>query len=231
MKAKQSVTVAIALALSCVTLQAQNAFFPTQAGMTMLYTHQDAKGKAASHTRYTIRNVEGSGDNLTISYVMETLDKNMKPRTKSSSEIPCTVVIRDGVVYMDMNQTILEQVTVPDLKMEITGVPLELPGNLQPGQSIKDANMTLTVDAGILKMKTDMNMTDGQCQAIEDVTVKAGTFTCHKITQTITTSVLRKNVVTTTITWYAPGIGTVKTETYSDKNKLTGSVELLSINT
>ena len=219
----------MALLLTCVALQAQNAFFPTKEGITMLYVNQDAKGKASSHTQYTVKEVTGSGDNLTISFVMELLDKNKKPRSKSSSEIPCTVTIKDGVVFMDMNSMFAEQITSPDIKMDITGVPLELPSNLQAGQSLKDADMTLTMDMGIMKMRTDMKMTDGQCEAVEEVSVPAGTFTCHKITQTITTTILRKVVVTTTSTWYASGIGTVKSETFDSKKKLTGSTELLSI--
>ena len=219
----------MALLLTCVALQAQNAFFPTKAGITMLYVNQDAKGKASSHTLYTIKEVTGSGDNATVSFAMELLDKNKKPRSKSSSEIPCSVVIKEGVVFMDMNHIITEQITSPDFKMDITGVPLELPSNLQAGQSLKDANMTLTMDMGIMKMRTDMKMTDGKCEAVEAVSVPAGTFTCHKITQTITTTVLRKEVVTTTTTWYASDIGTVKSVTYDSKNKLKSSIELLSI--
>ena len=221
--------VTTALLLSCVALQAQNAFFPTKAGMKMLYEHKDAKGKADSYTQHTIKNVEGSGTNLTISYVMETFDKNMKPSSKSPSEIPCTVVIKDDVVILDMQEMFANQSNTSGLKVEITGVPMELPSSLQPGQSLKDADMTLTVDAGIMKMRTDIKTTDGKCVAIEDLTVRAGTFTCHKITQTVTTTIMRKDVVATTFSWYAPGIGTVKTETYNDKNKLTGSTELISI--
>ena len=221
--------VTLALLLSSAALQAQNAFFPTKVGMKMLYENQDAKGKAESYTRHTIKTVDGSGTNLTISYVMEMLDKNMKPSSSSSAEIPCTVVIKDDVVILDMQQMFANQLNTPELKIEITGVPMELPSNLQPGQALKDANMTLTIDAGILKMKTDIKTTNGKCVAVEDVTVRAGTFTCHKITQTVTTTIMRKDVVATTNSWYAPGIGTVKTETYNGKNKLTGSTELISI--
>jgi hypothetical protein len=107
--------------------------------------------------------------------------------------------------------------------MEITGVPMELPGNLQAGQKIKDSNVTASIDMGIMKMDTVIKMTDGQCLAVEDVTVPAGTFKCHKITQTVTTTVLGKNVVTRNVSWYAPGIGTVKTEDYDKADKLASS--------
>jgi hypothetical protein len=72
-------------------------------------------------------------------------------------------------------------------------------------------------------------MTDGECLAIEDVTVPAGTFKSHKITQTVSTTVMKMNTSAKTLSWYSPGIGTVKTETYDSKNKLTGSTELVEL--
>jgi len=142
-------------------------------------------------------------------------------------EIPCTVIIKDDVMILDMNQMFVGQMKDMQLKMDITGVPMELPSNMSPGQSLKDADMTMTLDMGIMKMKTVIKMTDGKCLAIEDVTVPAGTFKCHKITQTVTTTIMRKDVVSRTVSWYAIGIGTVKTENYDAKDKLQSSTELI----
>ena len=223
---KTILSVTTALLLTCAAVQGQNTFFPTRAGMTMLYANQNAKGKAQSYVRHTIRNVEGSGNNLTISYVMESFDSKMKSQ---GSEVPCKVVINDGVVTLDMNSMFIDQMKTPDLKVEITGVPMELPGNLQPGQRLKDADMTMTIDMGVMRMQTNIKITDSRCEAIEDVTVRAGTFRCHKVTQTVTTTVMRREIVATTVSWYAANVGTVKTETFNNKNKLTGRMELMSM--
>jgi arginine deiminase len=83
------------------------------------------------------------------------------------------------------------------------------------------------MDMGFIKMDTVMKMTDGKCLAIENVTVPAGTFKCHKITQTTTTSTMGVNDVTRTIYWYAPAIGAVKTEIYDNKDKLSSSSVLI----
>jgi hypothetical protein len=72
-------------------------------------------------------------------------------------------------------------------------------------------------------------MTDGKCLAIEEVTVPAGTFTCHKITQTATTTIMKKKVVAKTVSWYALGVGTIKTESYNEKDKLNSCTELVEI--
>ncbi len=216
-------------AIMTVSINAQNMFFPTKAGTILMYVQNNAKGKAESYSRQTIKDVEGSGSNMTISYMLESLDKNKKPLSDPPVEIPCKVIIKDDVVIMDMNQMFVGQQKDPQVKMEITGVPMELPGNMQPGQTLKDADMTMTLDMIIMKMKTVMKMTDGKCLAIEDVTVPAGTFKCHKITQTVTTTVMKKDMVARTISWYAPGVGTVKTESYNDKDKLQSSMELVEM--
>ncbi len=214
---------------SATGVYAQNTFFPTKAGTVLVYAQKNGKGKVESYSRQTIKDVEGSGSNMAISYVMESLDKNQKPQSNPPVEVPCKVIIKDDVVILDMNQMFAGQQKDQQVKMEITGVPMELPGNMQPGQALKDADMTMTLDMGIMKMKTVIKMTDGKCLAIEDVTVPAGTFKCHKITQTVTTTIMKRDVTAKSISWYAPGVGTVKNESYDDKDKLQSSMELYSV--
>ena len=209
--------------------QAQNIFFPVKQGKVLVYAQQDAKGKAKSYSKLSIKEVEGSGSNMTISYVTEILDKDRKS-ANPPNETPCKVVIKDGVMILDMNQMFAGQIKDPQLKVNITGMPMELPDNMQPGQALKDANVTMSIDMGVMKMETTMKMTDGKCLAIEDITVPAGTFKCHKITQTVTTTVMGRDIVSRSISWYAPGIGHVKTESYDEKNQLQSSTVLVEEN-
>jgi hypothetical protein len=117
-----------------------------------------------------------------------------------------------------------------EFKMDIKGDAIELPVSIQPGQSLKDANITMIMDMGMMKMTSEMKITDFKCVAIEDVTVPAGSFKCHKVTQTITTTAMRQTTVSKSATWYAPGVGAVKSETYDKDNKLTNTMELISRN-
>jgi hypothetical protein len=207
--------------------KAQNTFFPTKAGTVLIYADNDAKGKPKSHSKQTIKSVEGSGSNMTISYVMESLDKNRKPVSDPPMEVPCKVIIKNDVVFFDMNSFFTAQ--DPQFKVEFTGVPQELPNNLQPGQSIKDDDMTMTIDMGVMKMTTNMKMTDGKCLAIEDVTVPAGKYKAHKVTQTIATTAMKMETTAKVLTWYAPGVGVVKTEVYDSKNALTRTTALVEV--
>jgi hypothetical protein len=205
-------------------LYAQNSFFPSKVGMVLTYSNNDAKGNTQSYSVLTIKDVKGSGKNMTITYGANTLDKNRKPFS-STGDMTYKVVIKDGVMIMDINQMIPAQMRDQGVKVDATGMPMELPDNLKPGQSIKNSEATITMDLGIMKMSSVVKMTEGKCLAIEDVKVPAGTFKCHKITQKITVTAMNTTTVETLVSWYAPNIGTVKTETYDDKNKLvSGSV-------
>jgi len=216
------------LATATMGLYAQNTFFPSTAGVVQTYVQKNDKGKEESYTRQTIIDVQTSGNEMIVSYSFEILDKNQK--SKNPPEVfPCKVMIKGDVVTFDMNEVFASMQKDPEMSaaIEITGVPMEISGNLRPGDKMKDADMLMTLDLGVMQMKTNIKMTDGECLAIEEVTVPAGTFTCHKITQTANTTVMKRKVESKTVSWYAPDIGMVKSETYNDKNKLLNSTELV----
>jgi len=203
-------------------LYAQNSFFATKVGTVLTYANKDATGNVESYSVLTIKDVKGSGRNMTITYNGTSLDKNRRP-VKDSPVITYQVVIKDGVVILDINQLIPAQMKDQGIKTDVKGTPMELPNSLQPGQTLKDSEVTITMDLGMMKMSSVIKTTDGKCLAIEDVRTPAGTFKSHKITQKITTTTMNVTNVQTVLTWYAPNIGTTKTETYDDKNKLISS--------
>jgi len=222
---------------SIAIASAQNGFFPDKVGKVLVYVQNNAAGEPKSYSKLTVKDVKGSSNHMTISYVTEILDKDRKSTSNPPVEIPLKMISKNGVMIMDMKGMF----TVPQkdqrIKMEISGNPMELPNSLEPGQLLKDADITMNMDMGIMKLKTTMKMTGGKCLAIEDVTVPAGTFTCSKVTQTVSTSTVGENAAmagqdstSQTISWYAHGIGIVKTETYDDKGQLKGSSELVEMN-
>jgi len=221
---KKLFIIIVSVIMTTLSVFAQS-FFPTKEGMVLLYANLNARGNVDSYTRQTISKVEGSGNNLSVSYVGQVLDKNRKPT--SDFEIPFTVTINNGVVEWDMKNFVNITPETANL-IEIEGDKLRIPSTLSPGDKLDDVKFTMTINMGI-KIRTEISLTDQQCLAIEDVTVPAGTFKCHKITQTSSTTAMRRTTITKTISWYAPGIGTIKTETYDAKDKLQSSLELHAI--
>jgi hypothetical protein len=203
---------------------AQNIFFADKEGMVLLYANLDSKGKANSYTRQTIKKVEGSGSNMTITYEGQALDKNRRPVGSNPIIVPYTVTIANGVLEWAM-----KSYAAPGTESFISfeGDRLRLPSTLQPGDKLDDVKFILTLNMGI-RIRTEIMLTEQECLAIEDVTVPAGTFKCHKVTQTNTAGT-RRPIITKTITWYAPGIGSVKSETYNAKGKLQTATALQSI--
>lgn len=206
-----------------MNLSAQNIFFPTKEGASFVYANLNARGRAESYTRQTIRKVEGSGDNLTINYTALPLDRNRRPVVTSG--ISYTVAIVNGVVEWDMRSY---AATGTVGAIEIEGDNLRIPSSLAPGVKLDDVKFTLTVNLGF-RIRTEMLLSEQECLAIEEITVPAGTFTCYKVTQTSAATMGRRTLTTKTITWYAPGVGSVKSETYNDKDKLQSATELQSI--
>ena len=204
-------------------IKAQNMFFPTKEGMILEYANLNNRGRADSYTRQTIQSVQGSGDNLTVSYVSQAFDRNRRPT--ATVEIPYSVTISNGVVELDMKSF---AAAGTEGLIEIEGDKLRIPSTLSPGVKLDDVNFTLTVNMGF-RIRTEISLTEQECLAIEEITVPAGTFNCYKVTQTSAATAMRRTMTTKTITWYAHGIGTVKSETYDARNRLTSSMELQSV--
>ena len=221
---KRTVLACMAAVLTVTGVYAQKVFFPTQVGMKSLYANMNDKGKIQNYSLQTITKVEGSGDNMTISMVSEVLDKNRKPQ-KNPVEVSHTIVIKNGMMELDT-----KSFATPGTEsmVQVEGDKVLIPSSLSPGTKLDDANFTLTVNMGI-RLRTEIALTEQECTGIEDITVPAGTFTCYKVAQTSAATLMRKTIVTKTLTWYAPNIGSVRTENYNEKNKLTSIIELYSI--
>jgi hypothetical protein len=210
-------------------LNAQNTFFPTTVGTVQIYVQKNFSGKVDGYSRRSVLDVKKSGDDMTVSYSIEMLDKNQKSKNPPET-FPCKALIKGDVVTFDIHELFasMQKEAQNEFSVDITGVPLELSSKLKPGDKIKDSEMKMTIDMIYTKMVTTVFMTNGKCEAIEDVTVPAGTFKCHKITQKANTKMMDMNVPSASVTWYALGIGIVKSESYDDRNRLISSTELAS---
>lgn len=206
-------------------VSAQKAFFPIKKGTVLTYVHKNASGKPESYHSMKIEDIQGNESDFTVSYLFTVMDKDKKP---VGEPMPCKVGIQGDVVTFDLHQMMGNMQQMP-VQMEITGVPMQLSANMKEGDAIKDADVTMSADMGIAKMKTTVQMTGGKCVAIEDLAVPAGTFRCHKISQDVSTKVLGRSVSMKSVSWYAVGVGTIRSETFNEKGKITETTELLNM--
>src|SRR5690606_38099740 len=149
-------------------------YYPMIDGALLQYTSYDKKGKEEGQIDYKVTNVNGSGDNITATMVMEISDQ--KGNTFSSDyDITC-----DGnVVRIDfkslMNEQMLSQ--MGEMEMDITGTDMELPNNLSVGQELPDSNVNVKMKmSGVMNMNMDVETINRKVEKQESVTTPAGTF-------------------------------------------------------
>jgi hypothetical protein len=201
---------------------AQNIFYATKKGMVLTYENKDYGESVRPYRVETIIDVKGSGNNLTITYNRVYLDTNRKSRGGEPNTQ--TVDVKDGTVFIDTQKPFDEAGIKYSADLE------EIPGTMRPGQKLKDWQFTMTLALGFIKQTQVAKHTNRECVAIEDIKVPAGTFTCYKVTATVTSTKFDgKTGVIKNITWYAPNIGIVKFESYDSNNKLRVSDILIEL--
>lgn len=217
------------LILFGMTLSAQETFFPTKEGTVLTYKSFDKKGKETSGVKYTIKNVKGSGDNIDITYKIESFDA--KEEMVYTDEV--TIQQRGDKIYFNMgnflNKAAFQQNGEIPATVEITGNSMEIPVNAEAGQILPDASVTMSMKMGFVSMKMSANVTNRKVEGWEDLTIKAGTFKCCKFSSDVNATVLGMNIKSKNTDWYARGIGMVKTESYDKNGKLQSTTELIDV--
>ena len=203
--------------------ESEFTFFAMKKGAVQVFVSKYAKGKITSQSRNTVKAITGDKNAFAIDYQSEALDDKGKPADKDNPLIlNYRVVIKDGLMYLDMKGLFGAMEGIEGV--QASGTAVKIPSNLAVGQSIDDAKVGVKIGF----MNCLVVMTEGKCLAIEDVKVEAGTFKCYKVSQKTNSTVMGFKSEGTTITWYAKGVGAVKTETYDKKGKLLSSQELKS---
>lgn len=209
-------------------LKAQEIFFPTEEGKVLVYKRYDKKGKEAETMKYTIKNILVEGDNMEITYLIESMDS--KKEVGLSEEI--TLIKKGNVMYFDMGNFINKAVfqeggkESSDSQIEIKGNSMEIPVDPKPGTSLPDANVEMAMKMGFINLKLSTNIINRRVEAIEDIAVPAGSFQCFKLTGDIIATVMGKKANSSTAEWYAKGVGVVKSETYDKNGKLDSYIQL-----
>ena len=203
--------------------ESEYAFFSMKKGNVQVFATKDAKGKITGQTRNTIKEITGEPNAFAIHYQSEVLDDKGNPTNKNNPLIlNYRIVVKDGVMYLDMKEMFGAMDGLEGV--QVSGTAVKIPNNLAVGQTLDDAAARVRI--GFINCSAVM--TEVKCIAIEDVTVEATTFRCHKVSQKVNSTAMGIRNESTTITWYAKGMGAIKTETYDKNGKLTSTQELIS---
>jgi hypothetical protein len=205
-------------------MTAENAFFPIKEGVTQVFAQKDGKGKIKSQSRTTVSKVSGTPEKLLVTYQMEMLDAKGKS-AKEPQIFNYNIEIEDGVLYVDMKNLFGAMNGLEDGSIEVSGNAMGIPADIKAGETLDDSDVQIKI--GYIKLSAVI--TDAKCEAIEDVTVGAGTFQAYKISQTTTATVMGIKSTGKTLSWYVKGVGAVKTESINAKGEVISVEELLKI--
>ncbi|MFT3753450.1 MAG: hypothetical protein QM800_11455 [Paludibacter sp.] len=218
-----------AVILVGMALPAQEFFFPTKEGTVLVYKSFDKKGKELNTLQYTITQIKMMGRDMDISYQVESKDN--KGKQLYTDEV--TVSKKGDKLYLDMsnyiNKAAFQQNGKISADVLVTGNNLELPSNPKAGDALPDANVEMSMEMGFMKMKMSADVTNRKVEAIEDITVKAGTFKSYKFTSDVNSVALGIKIKNSNKEWYAKGIGMLKTETYDKNGNLQSYMELVEL--
>ncbi len=202
----------------------ESGYMPFKEGLSYELTNYNKKGKMLSASRTKITSITSSGEGVKAVVETETLDKKGESINQSSFGMEC----KGGTIYVDMSSMLDPQAMAgfSTLEAEVSGDALQLPNDLSAGQTLPDGTLEMKVSTGGLKMMTIwLAITDRKVEAEETVTTPAGSFDCIKMSQNSEMKmVIRKKYKT--VSWYAKGVGIVRTESYNSKGKLMSYSEL-----
>lgn len=190
------------------SLFAQAPYCCVTKGAELTYTDYDAKGKETGTTTNVFKEVKVISD-MDYDVTMET--------TVNASGMVTTVEtameVRNGSAMISMGQGSID-VTATDPEL------MRIPNQLAVGYKLPLGEMM--VDLGGFRVKS--TITENEVVDREEITTPAGAFKCYVVKQTSEGRVMGIKSSTTIKTWYARGIGMVKSETYSKGDLISSSV-------
>lgn len=219
----------LVISLSYLTTIAQDScskFYPMIEGSSFEYTNYNKKGKIEGITNYNVTAVtsEGSATNVTIE--LHLADKKGKPLYDSNYNFICD----NNIVKIDYKSLfpaqMMQQYTKMGMEMDISGTDIEIPNDLSVGKELSDANVSVNMVMGGMKMEIKVDQTNRKVEKKETVTTSAGSFECFVITEQTTSKTMGVNIEMSTRLWLSEGIGMVKHETYKKNGDLLSKSEL-----
>lgn len=205
------------LGLSAQTCQ---MFFPDGVGTLREMKTFDKQGQLMGYNLQKVIGKSNSGSTVIINVRSTAFNAEYEEMNSGELSYRC-----EGEVFrFHMEDFNLPNAHSADMAVEISGNELIYPSGMRKGDRLPDATFSINVKRKeSVLLSTTIRMENRIVEAMEDVKTDVGTFRCFKITYNTYAKVSMFTVKTHEIEWIAPGVGTVKSESYNKKGKLSGS--------
>lgn len=241
MKALKPIIASLTLLFAVPVCIAGNPFVPSEKGTALTYVNRDRKGNIIGRSVQTVTDIAETAEGTVITINDRALDADGKPLTADTSAMSdITVQIRisgDRVIFPMEN---IDQL-IAEIKESILGnddidftVAMDeicYPLHPQVGQQLETVHISMSLKSNDRQFDIiKITIKDRSITGRETVTVPAGTFDCWTVNETeVMKTPIGMGTTTQSVTWYAEGIGEVKSQTLNKRGKLEESSELVSI--
>lgn len=212
------------LSLSGLPLTAGEPYFCMQQGKTLYYERYDAgTGRLRRTTTMTIEEVRQAGDGRRVGYSF--VLGRPSGAAMYGGPAPMEVSVdADGTVRMDLGASLKAVLGnyLSQSGLTSSGTQALLPQDMRPGDDLPEAHCV--VDA--LGMKYRIDVTERKVLRAERLTVPAGTFDCLVVREHKVERGPGRHRDTISDSWYVPGVGYVRHDTY-DRNLRLETTEVL----
>lgn len=219
----------IALVLICWSSSAQECsqYYPMIEGSSFEYTVYNKKGKADGVIAYSVSNVRTNGDSTTATMQMNMKNGKGKEQYTMDYDFTC----ENGVIKIDYESLFPKQMTEQfgdNVEIKMSGTDVELPASLSVGQELKDANVDVAMDMGMMKMEIAVKTINRKIEKKETITTPAGTFECFVLySESVTKMPMGGgNKAFPSRIWLADGVGMIKQVSYNAKGNVDSTSEL-----
>ena len=194
----------------------------------MEYTSYNGKGKTQGVVDYTVTNVVIDGGTSSATMAMNYFDEKGKELFNSEYTYSCT----DNVVSIDFESLMTNQMLqqFDDMEIEVSGVDIELPNDLEVGQELPDANVVVKISMSGINMNSTVDMINRKVEKQETLTTPAGIFECYVIYSDNKSKVMMAKQTFPSRLWLAEDVGMIKQETYKKNNSVMSSTVLTKYN-
>lgn len=192
-------------------------------------SNYNKKEKLTGVSLYETVSEEHTGNKTIWVLKFKAVDKKGEETMPESST---TIVCENGVFKMDMSEFIPKETLqgMKDMEVEMESTDLNFPTIKDVNSELKDGTIKITAfSSGVKIMTVDMTITDRVIEGIETVETEAGSFECLKITQNtlVDMGIMKRTMKSTS--WFLPGFGVVKSESFNKKGKSIGTSVLTSM--
>lgn len=223
---KSTLLLSLLITFSAIHAQDCKVYLPHEKGTKLELTSYDKKGNEEGKVLQELTAVEEKDDGTHFTMHQKSIDAKGKLIFETDAKYKCI----DNTFYLDMNSFVnKEQMKAyEDMDVKVEMDEIDIPSSYTVGQMLKDGMIKVNISSDSpVNLSFTIELKNRKVEAEEDVTTKAGTFKCVKISQDIVTKSFM-SITMQSIEWYADGVGAVKTETYK-KGKLLGYTELTAI--